>query len=149
MIKNGNIKYYGYSKISKVVFNKLVKLCNLNPNDCHYAKNEYIVITEGLEKNQVYRVDFTYTKDGKPFIFIEFNGNQFHIRELDLKKRKDELNLFGEKFGDVYQKDLKKKQYLRQKFPDAYYFEIWEDTIEEDCQKICEFLSTNFKLPQS
>lgn len=138
-IKNGTLpKYYGYSKASEKVFEQIIKQFNLNESKCFYSNNEFQFIDK--ENQNVYRYDFLYIEDIRPIFIIEFQGNQYHIRESELETRKNETNPHGELLTEGFKRDQIKKSFIKKNYPECKYFEIWEDTIEKDLESIFQYL---------
>lgn len=138
-IKNGTLpKYYGYSKASEKVFEQIIKQFNLNESKCFYSNNEFQFIDK--ENQNVYRYDFLYIEDIRPIFIIEFQGNQYHIRESELETRKNETNPHGELLTEGFKRDQIKKSFIKENYPECKYFEIWEDTIEKDLESIFQYL---------
>lgn len=140
-IENGTLpKYHGYSKISKEIFEYIIHELNLNESRCYYADHEYQLINE--IDNTFYRLDFCYLSENKEIkIIIEFNGNSYHLKESELEIRKNDKNPHGSLIIDSYQRDLQKRNFIKNKYPKVYYFEIWEDTIDDNLKTIIAEIS--------
>ena len=140
-VKNGTLpKYYGYSKISESTFKRLIDELNLDKSRCFYADHEKQFINE--KEKECYRFDFTYIDEfGYPIIIIEFQGNQYHLRESELKFRKEETNPHGELLIEGFERDQIKKSFITQNYPNCSFFEIWEDTIDNDINFIIQQVS--------
>lgn len=135
-VKNGTLpKYYGYSKISVKTFEKLIQDLNLDPFKCYYGPQEKQFVNS---KNQAtHRYDFTYTDaNDNPILIVEFQGNQYHLRESELETRKDDRDPHGSLLVEGFIRDVIKKQFIHETFPNCKLFYIWEDAIEEDIKKI-------------
>lgn len=147
--KNGTFLGGGYSNISIDLFNSLIEKYQIPKNRCrHYKLNgEYKICKIPILEKYKFRTmsyDFVILDEElkKPILVCEFQGTLFHLKKEDIWKRRHDKDIYGQSLLRMYRKDLIKKQYIQQKFPDSHYFEIWEDTIEQDCQKIYDFLSS-------
>jgi len=139
-VQNGTLpRYYGYSKISETIFIQLIRDLHLDFNHCFFAGNE-ISFTNSIV-GAVHRYDFVYTDtNNNPIFIIEFQGNQYHLRESELEIRKNDIDPHGTPLLEGYQRDQIKKQYIQKTYPNCKLFYIWEDTIEEDLIKIKSYI---------
>jgi hypothetical protein len=141
-VQNGTLpKYYGYSKMSETVFINLIRDCHLDFFKCFFAGNEKQFINS--ENQSVHHFDFTYINDNdEPIIIIEFQGNQYHLRESELESRKNDKDPHGNLLIEGFERDRIKKQYIQITYPICKFFYIWEDTIESDIKYIIECIKT-------
>jgi len=141
-VQNGTLpKYYGYSKMSETVFINLIRDCHLDFFKCFFAGNEKQFIN--LENQSVHHFDFTYINDNdEPIIIIEFQGNQYHLRESELELRKNDKDPHGNLLIGGFERDRIKKQYIQITYPNCKFFYIWEDSIESDIKYIIECIKT-------
>jgi len=142
-VTNGTLpKYHGYSKISESTFEQLITQLNLDRSRCYYADHEYQFINK--EENQCHRYDFSYVDEfNNPILIIEFQGNQYHLRESELEIRKNDTDPHGRLLTEGYQTDVNKKNFINNNYPKCNFFYIWEDDIDSDLDVIYHSLSIN------
>lgn len=135
-IKNGTLpKYHGYSKMSKIVFEYIIAKLKLDTSKCYYGDKEYQIV-DSLN-NTFYRLDFCYLdNENKIKLIIEFNGTKYHVRESELESRKNDMTPHGSLVIESYDRDLQKRNFIKNYYPNSYFYEIWEDTQEEDINNI-------------
>lgn len=132
----------GYSKISILFFDELIKKLYSKNYTIFYQDNEYFFNIDG----NFYLVDF-FIKELN--LVIEFNGDAWHANPK-IYKEEDIPIKFNEKFESlkakvIWERDTKKLENLKTKVRDVII--VWEkDLTEKGIDKLTEELVKKIKL---